>query len=189
MRKQRSWLGIPLEKKWHRRVFVCVLYALLFSLIPLRFVVGPGPMRPSLVDNPFPLIILSSLLSLFVWKLRRDRSSQGFYSPVVAFGGVFRRRSTALPPGAMDERERAMHESAHVWAYNTLCVLYVLGLAGYFAMGGNIPKVVAHMAFDTTVIVGPLLLLTLPNAIEFWMAPDWLEEPAQPIAEPVQNTR
>lgn len=119
MRRRRKWLGIPLEKRWQRRVFICMLYSLLFSLVPLRFIVGPGPMRPSLFDNPFPLVVLLSMLSLFLWKLRRDMPPQKVLSPFnMLLLGPSRKRPRTLPPGAMDEREQALRDSAHVWAYD-----------------------------------------------------------------------
>ena len=90
MRRCRKWLGIPLEKRWQRRVFICMLYSLLFSLVPLRFIVGPGPMRPSLFDNPFPLVVLLSMLSLFLWKIASAGTSAKGLIPIqyAAFGTV-----------------------------------------------------------------------------------------------------
>ena len=45
----------------------------------------------------------------------------------------------------MDEREQALRDSAHVWAYDVPCVLYILGLAMYFVTYGNVSKMVARM--------------------------------------------
>lgn len=187
MRKRRKWLGVPLEKKWQRRIFVCALYGLLFSLIPLRFAVGPVTVHPITFDNPWPMAVLLNLLSLFLWKLYRDKPVQTASFLTSLHLGSSRKRPMPLPTGTLDEREQAMRNSAHVWAYNVLFIVYMFGLAAYFATGGNVSPAIARIFFDSMVFVGPLLILTLPDAVQFWMEPDWVVESAPTIAKSLRT--
>jgi hypothetical protein len=140
---------------------------------------GPWPAHPHLSDY-YPLWILIILFT----RLHNTRAWQGDYFPDGWFSWT-RRRSTALPPGAMDERELVLQHTAHLWAYYVLCSLISLGAVAYYSVG-IVQKTLAPAMPFVMFYDLPLVFLSLPGAIAFWIEPDWLEESTREVAGSVE---
>jgi hypothetical protein len=125
------------------------------------------------------------LLAISVSRLHEGRPWQGNYFPTGFFFWA-RRRSTALPPGAMDERDLALRNQAYVWAYNVLCILFALGLLAYGAAGWVIPKVLASSVSYIMAVDLPIFVFFLPDAMRLWLEPDYLEDSEQAAPRPMQ---
>jgi hypothetical protein len=103
MREPKKWLEISLRKRWRRRILVVAQYVLVLLLFFLLGArVGVPPYSRS---RALLYLILFLLLPLY-----RTRTSGR----------------------TMDEREFALRDAAHVWAYNVLFVSLSIGVAAYF---------------------------------------------------------
>jgi hypothetical protein len=169
-----SSLEISIRKRWQRRIYLlwlCGFMLLLCSLIPRRFHPPPYSLPFALIY--VPLFLLVPLLS----QLYATRTQQGGYGPVVRSVGWPRKYTGPLPARAMDERDIALRDIAHVWAYNVLYISLVAGIVIYLFSDARMRQAFTSLLPAILMLGAPFLSL-LPYYVSFWMEPDWLEDHA-----------
>ena len=135
-----------MRKRCRRRILVVAQFVLLLLLFFLLGArVGPPPYSRSFALG---YLILFLLLPLY-----RTRTSGR----------------------TMDEREFALRDAAHVWAYNVLCISLSIVVAAYFFSGSHVRGVLASFLPTISLFALPAIAF-LPNTGVLWLEPDWLED-------------